>query len=542
MKPIVPVEKLTDHFLQETTSLSQARSIFRGVWLIGHNEPETKTRNESESHPYRAPAKRIEPEQLVPVIVRILPGPPFGDEEAHFVKSSHEMALARQRMNDSPAPKMLHALGRHKQIHAIVEEYICGIPIAAICGKLAESGSQMPIPMALAVGRGLLALWTQALARGLHVTAHLKDIFIQNTGRIRILPTHSVELSRHVVGAALFSLQDLVDMTSPEEVRGEYPDERSLMYYVGTLLYQLIGGITPTDVQFQMRLFEKLSQITQNDAPPLRTYRPDVHPVVSSFIHRCLARDRNDRLPDWSAMLEAYAGMQALFPPVGNADIWTYAKTIIPNHPLEMPPTIELPSHVDKLPNRDYVPMNILETEVRSRLKAPVRSLPSAVAPTLDPNLVYGRIDARPMYPVSDGLLIDARPVTRAELERCFYALRRPLPAALETSATTSANAPCVLISHEVAEMYAHWAGKRLPTETEWEAAATTLGAGQLELGKVWEWTSTPHEQDGWVIRGGRWRDQFTMPAKPENRSFATNAAADVGFRCVADRAADEMP
>lgn len=404
MKPIVPAEKVTDQLLKETTSLSQARSIFRGVWLIGHDEPEAKTRNASasESHPYRAPAKRIEQEQMVPVVIRMLPGPSYGDDEAYFVKNSHEMALARQRMNDSPAPNLLHALGRNKQLHAIVEEYICGIPIAALCGKLAESGSQMPIPMALAIGRSLLTLWTHALARGLLVTVHLKDIFIQNTGRIRILPSHRVESSRHVVGAALLSLHDLVEMTSPEEVRGEYPDERSMMYYVGTLLYQWIGGVNPTDVQFHMRLFEKLSQITQNDAPPLRTYRPDVHPVVSSFIHRCLARNRNERLPDWSAMLEAYAGMQALFPPVGNADIWTYAKTIIPNHPLEMPPTIELPSHVDKLPNRDYVPMNILETEVRSRLKAPVRSLPSTAAPTLDPNLVYGRIDARPMYPVSE--------------------------------------------------------------------------------------------------------------------------------------------
>ena len=57
-----------------------------------------------------------------------------------------------------------------------------------------------------------------------------------------------------------------------------------------------------------------------------------------------------------------------------------------------------------------------------------------------------------------------------------------------------AANAPaCHLSAHE-ARAWCRWAGRRLPTEAEWERAATCAAADgeAFDWGEVWEWTASP--------------------------------------------------
>lgn len=99
---------------------------------------------------------------------------------------------------------------------------------------------------------------------------------------------------------------------------------------------------------------------------------------------------------------------------------------------------------------------------------------------------------------------IDAAPVSWERYLAFVQATGHPLPVHVRRSGSQwearrfghwwplDGTAPAVHLRCGDAEAWCRWAGRRLPTEAEWECAALTQAG--MEWGAVWEWTASPFE------------------------------------------------
>ncbi len=144
--------------------------------------------------------------------------------------------------------------------------------------------------------------------------AHGKGVIHRDLkpANIRVLPDLAVKILDF--GLARLGVSELTrtgtvmgtpNYMSPEQVRGEKVDERSDLFSAGAVFYELLSGHKPFDSE---SVHSILYEVLEHDPQPLRSWVPDLPPLLLPIVDRALAKDPERRFASAAQMREALRG------------------------------------------------------------------------------------------------------------------------------------------------------------------------------------------------------------------------------------------
>ncbi len=383
------------------------------------------------------------------------------------------------------------------------------------------------------------------------------NIMMTNQGNVFVVDFGLAKLADGMGNITRLGGAGTPNYMAPEQKRGGEIDQRSDIYAIGVLAFEMLTGELPHLIDAKAsKLNEKLN------------------PRVDEVLDKSIAIDPEKRygnILDFIQDLQEAISTRVVAPRQGPATVMDADHTLMETAESTVVPEAKAPPSPESI-----IDMNMV-TAGQFWMGS---SLEESKNETEKPR---HKVQLATYY-------IDKYPVTNQAYRKFIKETGYPEPPFWADPQFNNPTQPVVGVSWEDAVAYAEWANKRLPTEAEWEKAAKgeesllypwgnefNSGLANVDyvlactsqvdhfpggaspygcldmIGNVWEWCDDwfdenyyalspsenppgPAKGDRKVIRGGAW-DTISFNARNAFRFFSDPdaKASNIGFRCVVD-------
>jgi len=162
-------------------------------------------------------------------------------------------------------------------------------------------------PLSLDEGMGIAVQIAQGLARAhekgiVHRDIKPANIFLSTDGMVRILDFGLAKLSGQSRITREGSTLGTAAYMSPEQARGDDVDQRTDIWALGAVLYEMFTGRLPFKTEYQTAL---VYSILNEDPEPPTAIRAEIGEELEGVILKSLAKDPGDRYASGAEMLAA---------------------------------------------------------------------------------------------------------------------------------------------------------------------------------------------------------------------------------------------
>ena len=185
-------------------------------------------------------------------------------ENSEFVAMFIEEAkLAAQLSHENLVE--IYDLGKIDESFFIAMEFVDGKDLRELLNRLRQASEQMPIGLALLIGaevaRGLEYAHTREDSDGralhlVHRDVSPRNVLIGHDGRVRLCDFGVAKAVSSVIQTQIGALKGKLQYMSPEQASGRSVDNRSDIYSLGSVMYEMISGRRLYEADNEISLLE----------------------------------------------------------------------------------------------------------------------------------------------------------------------------------------------------------------------------------------------------------------------------------------------
>ncbi len=190
--------------------------------------------------------------------------------------------------------------GRFNSTPYLVTELIVGESMRDYVRRAAPLSPEDSVALVRKIADGLAHCHDNKI---IHRDLKPENILLTKEGQPVILDFGLVltKEAHRVTYANLSGAAGTPDYMAPEQIEGQRGDQRTDLYALGTMLYELLTGRTPFSGDNNLAV---MAQHLKGIVPRLDHEQPNVVPSLAAIVARCLQRDPDDRYTDMHALIQ----------------------------------------------------------------------------------------------------------------------------------------------------------------------------------------------------------------------------------------------
>jgi serine/threonine protein kinase len=205
---------------------------------------------------------------------------------------------------------VIHEIGESEHAHYIVSEFIEGKTLREICTAARMSLNEV-LDVSIQIADALCAAHGVSLV---HRDIKPENVMVRPDGYVKVLDFGLAKLvaernkpvltfdgsttSPHQTGKGL--ILGTVNYMSPEQAKGEALDERTDIFSIGAVIYEMIAGKTPFGGE---SISETFANLINSEPQPLSRFAANVPAQLQRIVAKALGKNKEDRYQTMKGLL-----------------------------------------------------------------------------------------------------------------------------------------------------------------------------------------------------------------------------------------------